>query len=101
MTTRRKIVIFLVSVLAAVLLWLYVVTVVAPEATFPISGIPISIDGSLVLEERNLIITAMDVDTVSLELRTARSNLSKLNAENIRITADASRLKEPGEYTLS
>lgn len=101
MTTRRKIVIFLLSVLAAVLLWLYVVTVVAPEATFPISGIPISIDGSLVLEERNLIITAMDVDTVSLELRTARSNLSKLNAENIRVTADASRLKEPGEYTLS
>lgn len=97
----RKLVTMLVSLLAAVLLWLYVVTTVAPEATTRVSSIPISIDGSIVLEERGLIITGQDLTALSLELSSSRSNLSKLNAETIRVTADASKIREPGEYDLS
>ena len=101
MLQRRKIVTMLVSLLAAVVLWLYVVTAVAPEASTRVSGIPISIDGTIVLEERGLIITAQDVENLSMELSTSRVNLSKLNADSIRVNADASRIRSPGQYALS
>ena len=97
----KKFVFAIASFLAAILLWLYVVTVVAPEASTTVSGIPISIDGTIVLEERGLVITYQDVTTLSLSVNTSRVNLSKLNADSIRVNADASRIREPGEYALS
>jgi YbbR-like protein. len=101
MSRSRKFVTMLVSLLGAILLWLYVVSSVAPETTSRISAIPINIDGSIVLEERNLIITGRSAETLSLELSTSRVNLSKLNADSIRINADASKIREPGEYALT
>lgn len=101
MVQRRKLVIMLISVLAAIVLWLYVVTVVAPEASTRVSGIPINIDGTIVLEERDLVITSQDVDSLSMEVSTSRVNLSKLNADSIRVNADASRIRSPGQYPLS
>ena len=101
MLQRRKILTLLVSLLAAVVLWLYVVSVVAPEASTRVSGIPINIDGTIVLEERGLIITAQNVNNLALEVSTSRVNLSKLNADSIRVNADASRIRSPGQYDLS
>ena len=75
----RKLITMLVSLLAAVLLWLYVVTSVAPQANKRVSGIPVTIDeGNNTFEDRGLIVTAQDISTVSLELTSSRSNLSKL-----------------------
>ena len=101
MRQRPNIIVMLVSLVAAVALWLYVVTVVAPEISTRVSAIPISIDGTIALEERGLIITAQDVTTLALEISTSRVNLSKLNAETIRVNADASKIREPGEYALT
>ena len=77
MFQSRKIVMILASLLGACLLWLYVVTTVAPEISVRISNIPVTIDGSLVLEERGL------------------------NAETIRISADASRIRVDGTFELN
>ena len=93
MSRRRKLVTMLVSLLGAILLWLYVVSTVAPEVTTRVSAIPINLDGSIVLEERNLIITGCSAETLSLELSTSRVNLSKLNADSIRVNADASKIR--------
>lgn len=101
MPKSRKIVMMLVALLGAILLWLYVVTVVAPEATTRVSSIPINIDGTVVLGERGLIITDQDVSTLSVDLSTSRVNLTKLNAETIRVNADASKIREPGIYALT
>ena len=81
----KKFVFAIASFLAAILLWLYVVTAVAPEASTTVSGIPISIDGTIVLEERGLVITYQDVTTLSLSVNTSRVNLSKL--KNGRVSA--------------
>lgn len=97
----KKLVFILISLLAAFVLWLYVVTVVAPEATTTVSGIPISVDGVVVLEERGLIVTAQDVSTLNLSVSASRVNLAKLNADSIRVNADASRIREPGKYALT
>ncbi len=100
MPQSRKLVTMLVSLLAAVVMWLYVVTTVAPEATTRVSNIPINIDGTIVLEERGLVITEQDLQTLTIEVNTSRVNLSKLNADSIRVSADASKIREPGEYNL-
>lgn len=101
MIKGRKIVTLLIAAAAAVLLWLYVVTSVAPEATARINSIPVTIDGSIILEERGLIITKRNTTAVSLEVSASRSDLSKLNASSIRISADASKIRSPGDYELS
>ena len=97
----KKLVFMLIALLAATLLWLYVVTVVSPESTTTVSAIPISIDGATVLEERGLIVTAQDVSTLNMSLSASRVNLSKLNAESIRVNADASRIRSPGIYAVT
>ncbi|MBQ2597504.1 MAG: hypothetical protein II581_06335, partial [Oscillospiraceae bacterium] len=97
----RKIVTLLISLLAASALWLYVVTSVAPEATARISDIPVTVDGSIVLEERGLIITEQQTESIWLELSSSRINLAKLNSSSIRIAADASKIRAEGTYELS
>ena len=97
----RKLVTLFVSLLAAGILWLYVVTTVAPETSGRVANIPVTIDGSIILEERGLIITDQETTNVTLEITTSRQNLSKLNASNIRISADASKIREAGTYDLS
>ncbi len=97
----RKIITLLVSLLAAALLWLYVITTIAPEINVRIPNIPVTVDGSVVLEERGLLVTDVATDSISLELNTSRANLSKLSASNIRISADVSKIREAGDYDLS
>lgn len=101
MIKGRKLVTLLIALVAAGLLWLYVVSTVAPEVTSRVGYIPVSIDGTIVLEERGLIVTNQATKTITLELKTSRVNLSKLNASSIRISADASKLREAGTYDLS
>lgn len=101
MIQGRKIAYMLLSLFSALLLWIYVVSTVAPEATQTIGGIRVSIDGSLALEERGLVITELKTERISIEVNTSRINLSRLNAENISVAADASKIREPGEYDLS
>ena len=97
----RKIITMLVSLLAAVLLWIYVVTQVTPETKVRVGAIPVSIDGISALEERNLVIVAQSRESLDLDLNTSRDNLSKLNSSTIRINANVSKIREPGEYPLN
>ena len=55
---KSKILTFLLSVFFAFGLWLYVITVVSPDTTYPIGDIPVTMIGESALEQRNLIITA-------------------------------------------
>lgn len=98
---KRKIATVLISLLAALLLWIYVVSSVAPETRGTVGGIPVTVEGVLALEENGLVITEQSTERISIELNTTRANFAKLNSENIRVTADASRIREAGEYDLT
>ena len=101
----KKLITLLVSLIAASLLWLYVVTTVAPETTIRVNNIPISLDGSTFADNHNLItvgdktmiITGQDATYVNLEIKTSRENISKLNAGMIRISANVGSITGPGE----
>lgn len=94
---KNKLYSMLLSVLVAFSLWLYVVNNVSQEESITISGIPVTMVGESVLNERNLMVTSVSTQTVSLRLSGARSELGKVNANNIIIKADLSQIYEPGE----
>lgn len=101
MITRRKVITFLIALVGAALLWLYVVTAVAPEATVTISNIPVTVDGDMYWQERGLILTRLNTPVISLEISTTRSNISKLSAATMSISADGSKIRSDGLHALT
>ena len=87
------------STLIAFALWLYVVTVVTPEAEETFYDIPVSYQND-VLEERGLMIVS-ETPTVTLKARGNRSDLSELNANNITILVNLAAIQAPGTQMLS
>lgn len=102
---KSKILTFLLSVFFAFGLWLYVITVVSPNSTDTIGDIPVTMVGESALEQRNLIITATTSTNVDLTLTGNRSDLVEVNASNITLQADLTRIYDPGvhrlEYSIS
>ena len=97
---KSKILTALLSVVIAVGLWFYVVTVISPNSDKEFNNIPIGIQGTKVLEERNLMIMSTDVSTVKLHLEGNRVDLNKLSSANITADVDASKIYEAGTYEL-
>ena len=101
MRNHNKLLSFLLALVASVVLWIYVVTVVAPDDTVTIRNIPVVFDGLETLASRNLMITYGENTTINMTLSGKRTDLKQLSSGNIVLTADAGRIKEPGEYNLS
>ena len=91
---------FLMAVGIALLLWLYVVTVVSPNSDNRYSNIPVTLQGVVVLQERGLMITTDELPTAELHLEGNRTDLNKLNSSNISIGVDVSSIGAPGIYEL-
>ena len=94
------------SVVIAFGLWLYVITYVSPNSEETYYNIPVVLEGESVLNERGLMCTSTSSSTVSLQLAGARSDLIKVNSNNITVKANLSSITEPGQkidlrYTVS
>ena len=99
---NRKPIWMLVSLVAAILLWLYVVTVVSPETTRTFYNIPVVFVGEDNLREEGLTISEGADATVTLRLTGTRSIIdNQLDRDNISITVDVSKIRAAGEYTRS
>ena len=98
---KNKLLTALMSVGIAILLWLYVVTVVSPNSDNYYRNVPITIQGEAVLQDRGLMITSGELPSVSLHLEGNRTDLNKINSSNISIGVDVSGIGEPGRYNLS
>lgn len=99
---KNKIWSMLLSLLAAVILWTYVVTTVSPNSKATITRIPVVFEGeSWLLENRNLMITDGLDATVELEVSGNRSDLAKLNSSNITLKVDLTKVYETGTTNLT
>lgn len=87
----------LLSVAVAFGLWLYVVNNVSEQADWTFYNIPVVREGESVLAEKNLMITDISVNTVSLHLSGTRDDLNKVNDKNTSVRIDLSKIDEPGE----
>ncbi len=97
---KRKILTALLSVAIALGLWVYVVTVVSPNSDRHYQNVTVTLQGETLLQDRGLMITSKVIPTVSLHLEGNRTDLDKLNSSNITLTADVSRIYDPGVHSL-
>ncbi len=98
---KNKLAPALVSLGIALALWFYVVTVVSPNSDKYFYNIPVSVQSEIVLQDRGLMLTTTELPKVSLHLGGNRTDLNKLNSSNITVSADLSRIGEPGKHTLT
>ncbi len=101
---KSKLITMVISLLAAICLWLYVVTVVNPDGTTTISNIPVTFSGAEVLrEDQGLVITGDYQDMVTVTFSGKNADLKKLNQSRDEISAvvDVSRIRSTKDYTLT
>ena len=97
---KNKILKALLSLAIALSLWAYAVTVVSPNSDRHYNNVSVTLQGESLLRERGLMITTQEFPTVSLHLEGSRTDLDKLNNANITLTADVSRIYDPGTHSL-
>ena len=101
---KSKLITMAISLLAAICLWIYVVTVVNPEGTTTISNIPVTFSGAEVLrEDQGLVLSGDYQDMVTVSFTGKNSDMKKLeqNKEEISAVIDVSKIRSTRDYTLS
>lgn len=86
----------LLSLAIAFGMWLYVITTVSPGSTDPVTNIPVVFEGEYTLNERGLMITGGLNADVDLVLSGNRSDLIKVNPDNITVKVDLTKIDSPG-----
>lgn len=93
----RKVSSAVLSLIIAFGLWLYVVNNVSKEDDITFNNIPVIREGETVLSEKNLMITDISTETVSLNLAGSRDDLNKVDSSNLGVKINLSNIDEPGE----
>lgn len=101
---KNKLISVSVALLAAVCLWVYVVTVVNQVGTDTLMNVPVTYSGEdQIREDLGLVVTEGADATVNLKVTSRRTTLTKLvsgGAPNVSVVVDVSRLKKAGEYDM-
>lgn len=102
---KSKLSTILLSIVVAFGLWMYVITSVSPGSEETYYNIPVVMDGESMLAERNLMITQSSAANVTLKLSGNRTDLYKVNSQNITLKSDLSKVYDEGThyigYTIS
>lgn len=98
---KSKIAAMLLALVASICLWVYAVTVVNPEDTSSIGGIPIVFEGTSDLEKRGLMVTGGENSRVSVKLKGTRADLKELSNDTLVAVVNLSRITEAGEHDVS
>lgn len=88
-------------ILAAVVIWLYVMNVENPDYEQTIESVPVTIINAEEIEINNslTIYSGYDV-TVNVTVQGRKNLVSDITADDIKLTADVSGIKEAGTYAL-
>lgn len=97
---KNKILSVLLAITIALVLWVYVITVVSPNSEVTIYNIPVVVQGEPMLESYGLMNVTENIPTVTLKLSGNRSDLNKVNASNITVVVDLSKVYEAGTSNL-
>ncbi len=91
----------ILCVIAAFILWIYVMMVESPEYEKTIGGFTVQIENASALESNsNLSILNVENGTVSLTLSGKKSVIDRIDTDDIRVAADVSRVDREGRNSL-
>lgn len=90
------------ALLIAVVLWVYVVTVVDPVGELEVRDIrPTYVGSEELLNARNLIVGNEEDNLIDVRLSGKRRELAAINTDEVRVEVDISQIKESGTYSLT
>ena len=98
---KSKLLSLCLSIVMAIGIWLYVITVVSPQSQDTFRNIPVQMQSVSLLEERGLVITDISHTDVSLQLSGNRTDLIRVDSGNIRVYADVSQIYEAGVHEIA
>lgn len=97
---KSKILTALLSIVIACGLWAYVVTNVSVEDTTTIHNVPVVFQNEGALSSRALMLTEGTGQTVALTITGTRSEILKLNNNNVSVIVDLSRIYDAGRQNV-
>lgn len=98
---KNKVIYALLAAAIAFGLWLYVITVVNPEAEQTFYDVPVVLSNESVLKDKGLMIATDTQPKVTLVLKGNRTDLNKLKNSDITLLADLSRINVAGDQNIS
>ena len=99
---NRKVWQFVIAILTAIILWVYVDNQVATDAILSVKDVPVEFTGEdTTLANKNLMLLSGYDTTIDLKLEGPRRVLWQMNTDAIRIVADTSSIDSTGVQTLS
>ena len=97
---KNKFLNVLLSIVIAIGLWGYVITVERPEADNTFYNVPVVLSGENVLQDRGMMITSDTELTVTVKLSGNRRELNKLRSSDMAAVLDLSQINEAGQRRL-
>ena len=99
---NRKVWQFVIAILTAIILWVYVDNQVTTDAVLSVKDVPVEFTGEdTTLANKNLMLLSGYDTTIDLKLEGPRRVLWQMNTDAIRIVADTSSIDSTGVQTLS
>ena len=98
----QKVIYIMISVLIAVVFWLYVDNTGSNERDIRLYNVPVTFVGATdELADRGLMLISGEDTRIDLQLQGRRQVISKINKSNVRIEADVSDITSTGLHTLT
>ena len=97
---KSKIFRALISLVIAIGLWMYVITVVSPGSEANFRAVPVTLQNESILTERGLMVTSATA-SVDLTLSGNRTDLNKITSSSMSVTASLSGITAAGTYQLN
>ena len=99
---RNKLGSFLLALVISLGLWLYVVSYIDTTHEQTLYNVPVGLEGkSILTADRGLMLLSEDDYRVNITVSGSRQEVSKINAGNIQVVANLSKIEEPGEHNLN
>ncbi|MCI9468042.1 MAG: hypothetical protein HFG45_01895 [Oscillospiraceae bacterium] len=90
-----------VSLLIAIVLWVYVTNVEETTTADTYRGIPVYFVNAERLEERGLIIGEQDYTSISAKITGSRREMTKFNASDLKVEIDVSEISQASTWHMS
>lgn len=88
------------SVLASITIWLYVAYIENPDVAVNVKGVKVEVLNQDYVTDRDLVITAINTDTITIRFTGKRNTVSQLTNSNISTSVDLSEIKTTGVFQL-
>lgn len=97
----RKWFYILLSILLAIIFWLFVRQTGDYDQNVTIRNVPVNLAGVHILEDQGVTVKSLSDETVNLNVTAPLSVVQRLRSANMSVTIDVSKHSVPGEYSLN